>query len=80
MREVPEAEGGTAKVLQPAVDGLRWAVARCGAVEEREDVRGALLQRAAEATDLLSSAGTPLLTESITARIISFALFLSGSR
>ena len=37
VREVPEAEGGTAKVLQPAVDGLRWAVARSGAVEERED-------------------------------------------
>ena len=57
MREVPEAEGGTAKVLEPAVDGLRWAVARSGAVEEREDVRGALLQRAAEATDLFEQRG-----------------------
>ena len=74
MREVPEAEGGTAKVLEPAVDGLRWAVARSGAVEEREDVRGNArglnprtyrsyadaLKRLNKATGLTDDTGKPL--------------------
>lgn len=50
--QVPEAEGGAAQVFEPPVDGLGGAVAGAGPVEEREDVRGALLQGAAELVDL----------------------------
>ena len=44
MSQVPEAEGGAAEVFEAAVDRLGRAVGRAGPVEEREDVRGTLLQ------------------------------------
>ena len=52
VREIAEAEGRAAEVLEPSVDRLRRPVAGAGSVEEREHVRGALLQRPAEASDL----------------------------
>jgi len=48
VSEVAEAESGAAEVFEASVDGLGGAVAGAGAVEEREDVRGALLQGPAE--------------------------------
>lgn len=50
--EVPEAERGAAEMFESPVDRLCRAVARAGAIEEREDVRGALFEGPAEAADL----------------------------
>jgi hypothetical protein len=51
--EVPEAQGGAAEVLVEApVDRFGRAVAGTGVVEERKNVGRALLQGAAEASDL----------------------------
>ena len=52
MAEVPESERSTAQVLETPVDCLGRSVAGAGAVEEREDVRSALLQGPAQSADL----------------------------
>lgn len=57
MGEVAEAERGAAQVLEAPVDRLGRAVAGAGPVEEREDVRGALLHRATELADLHQRGG-----------------------
>jgi hypothetical protein len=67
-------------VFDASVDGLCGAVAGAGKVEQREDVGSALLQSAAETANLDQGGVTPLLTASITPRIIYLALFLTGSR
>lgn len=48
VREVPEAEGRAAEVLEPPVDRLSRAVRGAGAVEVNQNVGGALLERAAK--------------------------------
>src|SRR5690606_24309029 len=50
--QVPEAQRGAAEVLKATVDRLGRAVGRAAVVEEREDVRSAARDRAAEADQL----------------------------
>ncbi len=52
VAEVAEAERGAVEVFEASVDRLGRAVVGAGAIEEREDVRGALLEGAAESADL----------------------------
>ena len=80
VREVPEAQGGAAEVLETSVDRLGRPVAGTWPVEEREDVGGALLMVRPSLRISTSAAGTPVVIVAITACMACLAFFLSGSR
>lgn len=59
VAELAEAERGPAEALEASGDGLGAAVASAGLVDERHDVRRALLQRAIGLEDLDERRRTP---------------------
>ena len=52
VREVPEAQGDTAQVLQAPVDRLGGAVGGTGVVEVGQDVVGSAFERSAQRDEL----------------------------
>ena len=52
VREVPEAQGGAAEVLETSVDRFGWAVAGAWAVEEGEHVGRPSVEGPAQADEL----------------------------
>ena len=52
MGEIPKAQGRAAQVLEASIDRLRRSVGCAGAVEVREDVGLAVVQGAAELSQL----------------------------
>ena len=61
VREVPEAQGDTAQVLQAPVDRFGGAVGGTGAVEVGQDVGGSFGQGPGQGLDLLQAVGDGLL-------------------